>query len=112
MIDLSEPILTEEAKNGMSEEMYAPMDMEGRDVAATICRIPHSVMFNGRVLQMSMLSHACTMPNYRNEGRMKKMIDAGTPLYRAVCDYIASMTDRYAIKMFESIYIPRNWDVI
>ena len=42
----------------------------------------------------------------------KKMIDAGTPLYRAVCDYIASMTDRYAIKMFESIYIPKNWDVI
>ena len=42
----------------------------------------------------------------------KKMIDTGTPLYRAVCDYIASMTDRYAIKMFESIYIPRNWDVI
>ena len=40
------------------------------------------------------------------------MIDTGTPLYRAVCDYIASMTDRYAIKMFESIYIPRNWDVI
>lgn len=32
LIDLSEPILTEEAKNGMSEEMYAPMDMEGRDI--------------------------------------------------------------------------------
>lgn len=32
LIDLSEPILTEEAKNGMLEEMYAPMDMEGRDI--------------------------------------------------------------------------------
>lgn len=32
LIDLSEPILTEEAKNGMSEEMYVPMDMEGRDI--------------------------------------------------------------------------------
>ena len=42
----------------------------------------------------------------------KRMIGQGTPLSRAVCDYISSMTDRYAIKMFESIYIPKNWDVI
>lgn len=32
LIDLSEPILTEEAKYGMMNEMYAPMDMEGRDI--------------------------------------------------------------------------------
>ena len=54
---------------------YFYVDMEGRNVAASICRIPHEVMFNGRVLQMSMLSHACTMPAYRNEGRMKKLIE-------------------------------------
>ena len=42
----------------------------------------------------------------------KKMIGSGTPVWRAVCDYIASMTDRYAIKMFESIYIPKTWDVL
>jgi len=53
---------------------YFYVDMEGKDVAASICRIPHAVMFNGRVLQMSMLSHACTMPAYRNEGRMRKLI--------------------------------------
>ncbi|MGI6701391.1 MAG: deoxyguanosinetriphosphate triphosphohydrolase [Christensenellales bacterium] len=28
----------------------------------------------------------------------------------AVCDYIASMTDRYAVKVFEDIYMPLNWD--
>ena len=42
----------------------------------------------------------------------KKMIGSGSPVWRAVCDYIASMTDRYAIKMFESIYIPKTWDVL
>ena len=42
----------------------------------------------------------------------KNMIASGTPVYRAICDYISSMTDRYAIMMFESIYIPRTWDVI
>lgn len=27
-----------------------------------------------------------------------------------VCDYIASMTDRFAIKIFEDIYLPLNWN--
>ena len=54
---------------------YFYTDMEGHNVAASICRIPHDVMFNGRILQMSMLSHACTMPAYRNEGRTKKLIE-------------------------------------
>jgi dGTPase len=29
-----------------------------------------------------------------------------------VCDYIASMTDRYALKVFEEIFIPVNWNVL
>lgn len=28
---------------------------------------------------------------------------------RAVADYIAGMTDRYAIRTFESIYVPKGW---
>ena len=40
------------------------------------------------------------------------MIENGTPLHTAVCDYISSMTDRYAIKTFESLYVPRTWNVI
>ena len=28
---------------------YFLTDMEGKIVAATICRIPHSLMFNGRI---------------------------------------------------------------
>ena len=53
------------------------------------------------------LTHPEKMPELQ-----RKMIDSGTPVYRAVCDYISSMTDRYAIMMFESIYIPRTWDVL
>ncbi len=33
--------------------------------------------------------------------------DEGQP--RAVCDYISSMTDRYAIDLFKKIYIPMSW---
>lgn len=42
----------------------------------------------------------------------KNMIDKGTPLHSAVCDYISSMTDRYAIMTFDSLYIPRTWGVM
>jgi dGTPase len=31
------------------------------------------------------------------------------PTERAVVDYVAGMTDRYAIKVFNDLYIPRTW---
>jgi dGTPase len=31
------------------------------------------------------------------------------PTQRAVVDYIAGMTDRYAIKVFNDLYVPRTW---
>ena len=30
---------------------------------------------------------------------------------RAVCDYIAGMSDDYAINDYEKLFIPRSWDV-
>lgn len=30
-------------------------------------------------------------------------------LSTAICDYIASMSDRYAVKIFSSIFIPKGW---
>ena len=31
-------------------------------------------------------------------------------LERVVCDYIAGMTDRYAVKKFRDIFIPESWN--
>ena len=31
------------------------------------------------------------------------------PLETVVCDYISSMTDRYAVHVFESMYVPKNF---
>ena len=28
---------------------------------------------------------------------------------RAACDYIAGMTDHYAVQLFENIYVPKSW---
>lgn len=30
---------------------------------------------------------------------------------RAVCDYISGMTDRYAVSIFESIFLPKPWKI-
>lgn len=32
------------------------------------------------------------------------------PVERAVVDYIAGMTDRYAIKVFNDLFVPHTWD--
>ncbi len=36
---------------------------------------------------------------------------AQTDLPRAVCDYLSSMTDRYAINLFKSLFVPREGSV-
>ena len=39
----------------------------------------------------------------------KNMIDKGTSASRAVCDYISSMTDRYAIRLYDKLFVPHSW---
>ncbi len=44
-------------------------------------------------------------------GEMKLMLDRGEDKERVVCDYISSMTDRYAIALYEELFIPKSWPV-
>jgi dGTPase len=37
------------------------------------------------------------------------MIERGEDKERVVCDYVAGMTDRYAINKFYKIFIPSSW---
>ena len=51
------------------------------------------------------LNHTDEMPAlYRN-------VAEKDGVERAVCDYISSMTDRYAISVFEDIFIPKNFSL-
>lgn len=36
----------------------------------------------------------------------------GQPLERTVCDYIAGMSDQYAVRCFEEIFVPKSWAVL
>lgn len=37
------------------------------------------------------------------------LMEKGEPGERIVCDYIGSMTDRFAIAKYEEIYVPKSW---
>ncbi len=37
--------------------------------------------------------------------------EADTPRERMVCDFIAGMTDRYALELYEQIFLPKPWSV-
>lgn len=38
-----------------------------------------------------------------------RLYESGEPKEKVLCDYIGSMTDRFAIAQFEEIYVPRCW---
>ena len=38
------------------------------------------------------------------------LLSEGEPREQVVCDYVGSMTDRFAVALYEDIYIPRSWD--
>ena len=44
-------------------------------------------------------------------GQYRRMVEAGEELERVVCDYIAGMTDQYAIAKFEEYFMPKAWQV-
>ena len=43
---------------------------------------------------------------------LRELMERGEAKERLVCDYIAAMTDRFAIARYEDIYIPRSWVVM
>ncbi len=48
-------------------------------------------------------THPDKLPNQFEETCLREGAD------RAVCDYIAGMTDRFAVHMFQTLFIPNSW---
>ena len=40
------------------------------------------------------------------------MIDKGEAPETVVCDYIAGMTDNFAVMKYKDIYIPKSWIIV
>ncbi len=40
-----------------------------------------------------------------------KLLSEGEPRERVVCDYVGSMTDRFAIAVYNDIFVPKSWQI-
>ena len=57
----------------------------------------------------SLFEHFTQYPETLPDSYKSYMDDDG--IEQAVCDYIASMSDQYAISVFEKIFVPQNWNL-
>lgn len=51
------------------------------------------------------MEHVIELP----EEYLLMMIQKGEKRERVVCDYIAGMSDGYAIRKFEELFVPKSW---
>lgn len=93
------------------------------DEVAEAFNIIHKFMFDTVYLDSSAKSEERKIPiliemlyNYFKSNNEKlpediKCIANKEGIDRAVCDYIAGMTDHFAVNMFKSIFIPTSWGI-
>ncbi len=55
----------------------------------------------------ALYGHFIKHPELLPEENKKTANEEGTE--RAVCDYLAGMTDRFAVEQFKNLYVPRSW---
>jgi dGTPase len=98
LLAMSPPIL--QATNELREFMYATVYLDSRAKAD-----------DGKVRTMieMLFHHFMEHPEQVPEDLRRLSQQRNEPIERAVVDYIAGMTDRYAIKVFNDLYVPRTW---
>lgn len=58
-----------------------------------------------------LFEHYINTPSLLPEEYISMIIEQGESMHRVVCDYIAGMTDRYAVVKYQEIVMPMAWDV-
>jgi dGTPase len=88
------------ATNALREFMYTAVYLDSRAKAD-----------DGKVRTLIdlLFHHFMEHPEQLPEDLRRINREREEPTERAVVDYIAGMTDRYAIKVFNDLYVPRTW---
>lgn len=63
-----------------------------------------------RFILHALFEHFCTHPNKLPADLLAN--PRSEPIERLVADYIAGMTDRYALTLFDEIFLPKQWAVV
>ena len=98
LLAMSQPVL--EATNALREFMYRHVYLDSRAKEDD-----SKVRIMIEMLYMHFLEHPEELPQDLQRINHQR----AEPAARAVVDYIAGMTDRYAIKVFNDLYVPRTW---
>lgn len=88
---------SEKLRSFMFEKVYLSVSAKGEEEKAE------------RMLS-AMYSHFMQYPEHLPD--TYKTLLENCSRERVVCDYISSMTDRYALYMFNSIFVPKGWTFI
>lgn len=97
----------------MSDEVYDAFHKLRKFMFERVYTNPVAKSQEGKVedmiknLYLYYLDHIDKLPDY-----LKAMMDKGVDKERAVCDYVSSMTDRYAVSVFEEVFVPKSWGVL
>ena len=88
-------LLTEEFRDFMFEKVYVSPIAKAEEG-----KVDNIIFF----MFDYYLAHGSEIPEY--------IRDASESPERRVCDYIATMTDNYLVRMFDKIYVPKGWALI
>lgn len=98
LIGMSPAVLA--ATNSLRDFMYREVYLNQRAKAED-----SKVRFIIETLYAHFVAHPEQIPDDLRRISMAR----GEPVERAVVDYIAGMTDRYALEVFRRVFIPRTW---
>ena len=98
LLSMSPAIL--QATNALREFMYENVYLDSRAKADD-----HKVRTVIDMLYQHFLQH----PDQISPDLLRINQARSEPIERAVVDYVAGMTDRYALKVFNDLYVPRTW---
>jgi dGTPase len=96
---MSEPVANamKKLRSFMFDRVYENQDAKSEEKKA------EALM---ETLYSHFLKHSDDLPQEYLE-----LISVGEPREKVVCDYVGAMSDRYAIALYEELYIPKSWHV-
>jgi dGTPase len=107
-------VLTSEGKPriGMSEPVRSALDALKDFLFQRVYLNPEAKSEEPRAQRLvrMLFEHFLEHPE-QISAEYRRLVDLGEPLPRVVCDFLAGMTDRYAVRIAEALFVPRSWHI-
>ncbi len=97
----------------MSEEVEEAMKGLRKFMFENVYRNPLAKQEEHKAIQMVQNLYAYYMEHFdKIPEEFKRLVEVnGDSKEQVICDYIAGMTDNYAVKTFQEIFVPESWKI-